>query len=199
MAIAEEKDRKYSLVQASLKKLTAAHADFIDWKVNKRLANVEQVGALAAKTVEEQLAQLQQMKSEHADIVADNVALKQKVILFAQEVEEKDGRIKRLANVEQVGALAGKTVEEQLAQPQQMKSEHDDVVADNVALKQKVTLFAQEVEEKDLENKEWLQTAEEKLKVCINPLSYMYTHMHTHMYIYKPPFSPYLYIHVQEE
>jgi hypothetical protein len=50
-----------------------------------------------------------------------------------------------------------------------------------------------------LENKERLQTAEEKLKVCINPLSYMYTHMHTHMYIYKPPFSPYMYIYFQEE
>jgi PDZ domain-containing secreted protein len=64
MAIAEEKDKKYSLVQASLKKLTAAHADFIEWKVNKRLANVEQVGAPSAKTAEEQQVQLQQLKSE---------------------------------------------------------------------------------------------------------------------------------------
>jgi hypothetical protein len=42
-----------------------------------------------------------------------------------------------------------------------------------------------------LENKERLQDADEKLKVYINPLSYICTYIHTYIYIYT-----YIYMYI---
>jgi chromosome segregation ATPase len=112
------------------------------------------------------------MKSEIA-------ALKKEVEMFTQEVEDKDGTIKRLANVEQVGALSAKTVEEQQAQLQQMKSEifaltdkYEGATSWKVKIQSHLVDLCTKMEVADvstlsdvvLENKERLQNAEEELR-----------------------------------